>query len=267
MRELALLVPRLAVEEILDRLLPIVPGGVRELPKGGHIELRMRGPDLPDEGEIKRAAGRWPYTITEREVADDWRRRRVEDYEHDPIGGRLVVRPAWAPAPSAAMLDIVLAESSAFGAATHPTTRVCLEQLLTLAPAGSFADLGCGTGVLGIVAAHLGWHPVTAVDVEPGSVEATVENAAANGAGVRAQLLDLSTQPPPAADGIAANIPARLHALVATSMPEPAPTVALLSGFGIDEADQVAAAYAVRGLSERSRIDAHRWAVVTLGRD
>ena len=48
MREVVLRVPGRAVEDVLDRLLPIVPGGVREVRSGRHVELRMRGAELPD---------------------------------------------------------------------------------------------------------------------------------------------------------------------------------------------------------------------------
>jgi ribosomal protein L11 methyltransferase len=267
MREVVLRVPRIAVEEVLDRLLPIVPGGVRQAPKGRHVELRMRGLVLPDGAEIERAAGRWPHLLSEREVADDWRRRRVDDYEQDTIGGLLVVRPEWAPEPRGDLLDIVLSESSAFGGGTHPTTRTCLEKLLGIEPAGAFADLGCGTGVLAILAARLGWSPVIAVDVQPGSVEATRQNAEANAAEVDSRVLDLTEQPPPRADGLAANIPAWLHASVAASIPEPVPGVALLSGIAPGETADVVAAYAARGLREIDRVDSHGWVVLVLRRD
>jgi hypothetical protein len=77
MREVVLRVPRLAVEDILDRLLPIVPGGVREIQAGRHVELKMRGADVPPTTTIARAIGRWPHTLREQEVPEDWRERRV----------------------------------------------------------------------------------------------------------------------------------------------------------------------------------------------
>ena len=147
MREVVLRVPERAVEDVLDRLLPIVPGGVREARVGGEVELRMRGADVPAARVLARIAGTWPNTITEGEVSDDWRERRVADYKPEVIGGRLVVRPEWAPAPPGELIDIVLTEAAAFGGGTHPTTRTCLELLLELPPCGSFADLGCGTAV------------------------------------------------------------------------------------------------------------------------
>ena len=67
----------------------------------------------------------------------------------------------------------MLEEGGAFGAGTHPTTRKCLELMLDMRPEGSFSDLGCGSGVLAILAGLLGFAPLTAVDVQPASVDAT----------------------------------------------------------------------------------------------
>jgi ribosomal protein L11 methyltransferase len=255
------------VEDVLDRLLLLVPSGVREVPRGRHVELRVRGSSLPPADEIKRAAGGWPHLLTVREVPDDWRRRRLADYAAEPIGRRLVVRPEWAPRAPKGAIDIALSESAAFGAGTHPTTRACLEELLRIEPRGAFADLGCGTGVIAILAAALGWEPVLAVDVQPGCVEAAASNAAINGAAISVGVLDLSEHAPPPADGIAANVPLAVHLQVAGALPEPGPVVALLSGFGPDDADEVAAAYRPCGLSEHRRVDAQGWAVLVLGRD
>jgi ribosomal protein L11 methyltransferase len=267
MREVVLRVPRAAVEDVLDRLLPIVPGGVREVPAGRHVELRMRGAELPELAEIASKVGRWSHKLAEHEISDDWRERRQADYEPDVIGGRLIVRPEWAPAAGPGLIDIALSESAAFGAGTHPTTRTCLELLLGVAPIGAFADLGCGTGVLAILAARLGWTPVLAVDVQPGSVAATVANAAANRAAVTARVADLSSEAPSACDGFAANVPAGLHEVIAAGWEPPGPRFGLLSGFGPDEAPSVIGAYAAQGLRERGRTDSRGWSVVVLERD
>jgi ribosomal protein L11 methyltransferase len=263
LREIVLRVPRRAVEDVLDRLLPLVPQGVREVPAGRHVELRIRGTTLPGRGELKRAAGRWPHKISEREVPDDWRARRVLDYKPDLIGGRLVVRPEWAPG-SDAEIEIVLGEGSAFGAGTHPTTRTCLEMLLKLEPEGTFADLGCGSGVLAILASKLGWSPVIAVDIEPRSIDASTSNAKRNGTEVEARLLDLSRDPPPISSAFAANVPAALHLSTAANLPEPISRLALLSGFAPAEAGSVVRAYLDRGMREVKRLDVHGWTVLLL---
>jgi ribosomal protein L11 methyltransferase len=271
MREVVLRIPRLAVEDVLDRLLLIVPGGVREARAGGHVELRMRGPDVPPAEEIGQAVGRWPHTLSEREVPDDWRERRLADYVPDVIGGRVVVRPEWAPVASRAdgkeLIEIVLGASAAFGGGTHPTTRTCIEWLLDLRAAGSFADLGCGTGVLAILAARLGWAPVVAVDVQLESVAAAGANAALNGVAVEVAQADLATEAPPRPDGFAANVPAPLHEIVAAGLAEPLPRAGLVSGFGPEDARVVLEAYARRGLVARRQTEQLGWVVAVVERD
>lgn len=266
-REVVLRVPGRAVEDVLDRLLPIVPGGVREVRSGRHVELRMRGAELPVRAEIARSAGRWPHRMWEREVSDDWRQRRIDDYEPDLVSGRLHVRPAWAPSAPGAEIELVLAEAPAFGGGAHPTTRTCLEWLLVLEPHGSFADLGCGTGVLAIVAAKLGFAPVAALDFQAESVAAASANATANGVAVTVRAADLYTEAPPPADMVAANVPAALHVVLAAELIEPRPARALVSGFGPGEAPPVLDAYARGGLRESRRVDANGWVVALLERD
>ncbi len=269
MREVVLRVPARALDDVLDRILPVVPDGVREIPRPPlQIELRMRGPELPPLTTIARALGKLPFQISEHEVADDWRERRLAEYVAEPIGGRLVVRPPWAPPADGALIDIVLEEGGAFGAGTHPTTRTCLELLLDLAPAGSFADLGCGSGVLAILARRRGWSPVTAVDIQAASIEATRANAARNGAEVHAETRDLTQVPPPAADGFAANIPPAIHdaLLAGWGGEQMMPMVGLISGFGPEQAQPVVDAYAAFGLGEVSRHVVHGWVVVLVAR-
>jgi len=267
MRELRLRVPAAAVEDVLDRLLPLVPGGVREVADGDDVELRMRGETVPPIADVLGAAERWPHRVTEFELPDDWRERRVLDYVPELIGGRLVVRPDWAPAARGAQLEIVLAAgSAAFGAGTHPTTRTCLELLLDFPVAGSFADLGTGSGVLAIAAAKLGWERVTALDIDPESVATVAANASANDVSVDSVVADLAADASPPSDAFAANIPGWLHEPVAASLPAQA-RLALVSGFGPEQAPNVLGAYAARGMREQRRIECHGWVIALLERD
>jgi ribosomal protein L11 methyltransferase len=268
MREVIVRFPAYALDDVLDRILPIVPDGVREAPAPrGQVELRMLGPHLPPLREIAQAVRPTSFQISERSVPDDWRERRLADYQAHPIAGRLVVRPPWAPVPPEGMLDIVLEEGGAFGAGTHPTTRKCLELMLAMTPTGSFADLGCGSGVLAILAGLLGFSPVTAVDVQPRSVDATRVNADRAGVTLQAGVADLSREPAPAAASFAANVPPVVHAGIAASWRDvPDPRSGVISGFGPAHADAVASEYAASGFSERRRHVAQGWVVAELAR-
>jgi ribosomal protein L11 methyltransferase len=165
------------------------------------------------------------------------------------------------------MIDIVLEEGGAFGAGTHPTTRKCLELMLAMTAEGSFADLGCGSGVLAILAGLLGFSPLSAVDVQPGSIEATRINAARAGVKIQSRVADLSREPAAPAQSFAANVPPAVHAGIAASWrQEPEPQVGLISGFGPAHADAVADVYAASGFVERERHVAHGWVVSELAR-
>jgi SAM-dependent methyltransferase len=78
--------------------------------------------------------------------------------------------------------------------------------MLALDAGGSFLDLGCGSGVLGIAAAKLGWAPVVAVDNDPAAVAAARANATVNEVEVDVRRLDLRVEPAPAAATVAANL-------------------------------------------------------------
>jgi ribosomal protein L11 methyltransferase len=162
------------------------------------------------------------------------------------------------------VLDLVVDPGQAFGTGAHATTRLSLELLLELAPGGSFADLGCGSGVLAIAAAKLGFGPVAAVDNEAAALESTRANAAANGVSLeRVARLELRTERPPAAETVAANLMRPLLLRLAGLMEE-RPRALILSGLLDEEADEVAAAFAL--LEERRRLSSQGWSALLLSR-
>ena len=169
----------------------------------------------------------------------------------------------------AGLLDIAIDPAQAFGTGAHHTTRLCLEALLQLAGqevGGALLDLGCGSGVLAIAAAKLGWQPVLGLDHERESVEATLDNAAVNGVVVEARHYDLLRDgPPPAAPVVVANLlrPLLLH-VAAEGFAGEQPRVLIASGLLAHEADEVAAAFARRDLHERERRHGGEWAALTL---
>ena len=118
--------------------------------------------------------------------------------------GRLWVGPPWEE-PDAGALAVVIDPGGAFGTGAHPTTRLCLELLLELKPT-SFVDLGCGSGVLAITAAKLGFEPVYALDAEEAAVSAAQGNAAANEVVLQALRADVLEDPLPDAAVAAVNV-------------------------------------------------------------
>jgi ribosomal protein L11 methyltransferase len=161
------------------------------------------------------------------------------------------------------VLEIVIDPGQAFGTGTHPTTALCLELMLDLKQRGSFADLGCGSGVLAIAAAKLGYGPITAVDAERQATEATLRNARDNGVALDViDRADLRNAPAPKADVVAANLMRPLLLRVAEQWEGDPPPALILSGLLDHEADEVAAAFAP--LTERKRLSNLGWSALLL---
>ena len=174
------------------------------------------------------------------------------------------MRPPWEPARPGA-LDVVIDPGQAFGTGAHPTTRLCLELLCDLPARGPLADWGCGSGVLALAAARLGFDPVLACDHEPASVDATLAAAAANDVAVEVSRCDLRRAPGPWAPTVTANLVRPLLLEVAALMERP-PERLIASGLETGEADEVAAAFARRGLREQARREGDGWSAILLTR-
>jgi ribosomal protein L11 methyltransferase len=265
MREVVLRIRAGDLEEVLDRLLPLLPQGVYDSPApDGAIALAAYG-DGPPLAELEAAAGESLIGGEEGEVEDDPAARRLRQLAARPAVAGVVVRPSGAPPPEGDVLDVVIdSPDGAFGAGTHPTTAMCLELLMELEPGGAFADLGCGTGVLAITAALLGWGPVLAVDHESLGVEAARANAELNGVELELVLADLLDLDPPPVPTIAANVPPAVHAHLAAGLPADVDRV-IVSGIVEDALDEITAAYT--GLHADRAIVEGGWAAALLVRD
>ena len=162
--------------------------------------------------------------------------------------GPLWVGPPWEEPPVDAV-EIVIDPGRAFGTGAHPTTRLALELLVELEP-GSLLDVGCGSGVVAIAAAKLGFGPVRAGDSDPAAVEVTRENAERNRVTVDAGPLDARTDALEA-DVVVANIALDVVEALA---PRVRARDLVLSGY------LVADRPAVPGLAHVARMERDGWA-------
>ena len=270
MIRLAVRVARADAETVLAELLELAPAGLEERELGdGAVEYVLYGApgELPALPELRAAAGAALVDVSTSEVPDDWAERWKAF--HRPVDvswrfRRLRVRPPWEAPLEGAGLDLVIDPGQAFGTGAHHTTRLCLQLLLEREPAGALADWGCGSGVLAIAAARLGWDPVLACDWEAASVAATRENAALNAAPeVAVERADLRKAPGPWAPTVVANLVRPLLLEVAALMTRP-PAVLIASGLLREEADEVAAAFARHGLREADRRHGGEWSALLL---
>jgi ribosomal protein L11 methyltransferase len=191
------MVARDRVEEATARMLELFPEGFAEESAGDAVDLVA----YTDEDGVRRMRENFGEveTVPVTEWEDEWKRFHVP-----VVVGSLWVGPPWA-SPAEGLTPVVIDPGRAFGTGGHPTTQLCLELLHDL-ERGSVLDIGCGSGVLAIAAAKLGFGPVTAIDSDGAAVDATRRNAAANSAELDVHQLDALADVPPSADIVLANL-------------------------------------------------------------
>jgi ribosomal protein L11 methyltransferase len=179
-------------------MLELFPQGFEEVESAHGIEL-VAYTDSAGEERLWHTFG----GARGEDVAADWRERWKAF--HRPVRiGPLWIGPPWEEPPADATA-VVIEPGRAFGTGGHPTTQLCVELLLEL-ERGSVLDLGCGSGVLSVVAAKAGFAPVRAFDHDEHAVAATQANAAANGVDVEAAVADVLADDLPRSDVALANI-------------------------------------------------------------
>jgi ribosomal protein L11 methyltransferase len=191
-------VPTAEAEPARARFLDLFPIGFEEHETSDALELSAYT-DARGERNVRAAFASVASALVEPGWEDRWR-----DFHRPVRAGGLWIGPPWRTPPSG-VAAVVVEPGRVFGTGAHGTTRACVE-LLARTPRDSVLDAGCGSGVLAIAAALLGFAPVTAVDVDPAALEATRANAARNGVEVDVRVGDVLSDDLPAADVLVANI-------------------------------------------------------------
>ncbi|MBC7461967.1 MAG: 50S ribosomal protein L11 methyltransferase [Thermoleophilia bacterium] len=190
------------------------------------------------------------------EVPGDWSERWKEFHQAITIG-TLWVGPPWQLGDAPAELKkVVIEPAQGFGTGAHPTTRLVLS-LLEQQPRSSVLDVGCGSGVLTVAAAKLGFGPLTAIDNDPVAVESTLENLERNDVrGVTTRVSDALQQELPSADLVLANVIYEPLVRLAPRMRAPR---LILSGLLKSQAEDIEAVYRTNGYVLRERRDRDGW--------
>ena len=251
-------------------------------PEAERIQLEQALAPLADTFGL-----RLPSIAWEQQDDEDWSLSWKQHWEADPVGQRLLILPAWLelPAEHADRLVIRMDPGSAFGTGSHPTTRLCLEAIEALAEQRGtqgapdlgpirVADLGCGSGILGIAALLQGATTVAAADTDSLAVRATRDNAVVSGFSDRLKvelgsvetLAELLQGQP--ADLLLCNILAPvIEALCPAFHSVLAPTgLGLLSGLLVEQAPRLQAALLEQGWEAELAAQQSQWGLMTIRR-
>ena len=179
-------------------MLDLFPEGFEEVERADALELAVY---TNGEGErrVRAAFGGGAVLPVAAGWEHAWKRF------HRPVrAGPLWIGPSWEE-PDERAIVVTIDPGRAFGTGAHPTTRLCLELLLACEPT-SLVDLGCGSGVLAIAAAKLGFGPVVALDSDEAAVAAARRNADVNAVAIDVWRSDVLAEPLPAAGVAVANM-------------------------------------------------------------
>ena len=119
----------------------------------------------------------------EEELVPDrnWNALWESNFEPVIIEGQCVIRAPFHPEFKNTRYSITIEPKMAFGTGHHQTTRLMMEQMLKMDMQNKkVLDMGCGTGVLGILASLLGASEVIAVDLDNWAYQSTLENSEKN---------------------------------------------------------------------------------------
>lgn len=155
-----------------------------------------------------------PGRVSVRQMrAEDWAESWKRHFKTLEIGSALLIKPSWSRrVPRGRQVLMVLDPGLSFGTGQHPTTAFCLEQIVQARRSRkqqSLLDIGCGSGILAIAAAKLGYTPVEAFDFDPDAVRIAGENARQNEVLIQLRKADICKLPPRSAcqfDVVCANL-------------------------------------------------------------
>jgi ribosomal protein L11 methyltransferase len=145
--------------------------GVQEKIRRGFDEIEMYGLDV-EPAQIRVAK------VKREDWAESWKKY----FKTIRIGRKLLIKPSWSKEkPVKGQAVVVLDPGLSFGTGQHPTTSYCLQKLAqAVRPGASLLDIGCGSGILAISAAKLGYAPIEAFDFDPVAVRIAQSNLRRN---------------------------------------------------------------------------------------
>lgn len=153
-------------------------------PYGNEILLSIKeGLNRLRSMDIGLNMGRLVLETTENLNDEEWLNKWKEFYKPFKVGDKLLIKPVWEDIKDTeGRVVFTINPGHVFGTGLHQTTQLCMLQLEKYVNKDTvLADLGCGSGILSIVALLLGAKSAFAVDIDANAIKTAYENAAFNG--------------------------------------------------------------------------------------
>lgn len=136
------------------------------------ISLEQLTNNMPSNFVVSHQITEIPY--------ENWNQKWESSFDPIVVGDYTIRAPFHPPKTTA--FELIIEPKMSFGTGHHQTTKLMMNTALQIDFENKhILDMGCGTGILGILASHLGAKDIMAVDIEPWCVKNTVENAFRNG--------------------------------------------------------------------------------------
>jgi ribosomal protein L11 methyltransferase len=197
---------------------------------------------------------------------ENWAESWKAHFHAERVSPRIVIRPSWESVETGpGDVLVTLDPGMIFGTGQHETTRACLQLIDRIrkeGPPQRLLDLGCGSGILSIAAAGLGYADVTGIDNFPDAVRASESNASVNGVRCSFATMDvLELELPSRYDVVVANILSSVLIRAARRVAATADTLGtlILSGILNEQFEMVSAAYESQGFAQADCVQLGDW--------
>jgi len=204
---------------------------------------------------------------------EDWAESWKSQYKPFRLGKHIVIRPGWEAYEAQEGDKVVTIDPGmAFGTGTHETTGMCVSLVEEyVKPGMNVMDVGTGTGILAIAAAHMGAKPVLASDIDPMAVRVAKENIEINGFSdvIEAKVGNLLEVAEGKADVVIANIIADVIIMIAADVREVVKPggVFICSGIARERENEVIDAIVKAGYGKLDKRNQGEWTAIACQRD
>lgn len=278
---LVLRLPRRHADELAAELAALGRGVESRTIDARDEELRAFLPDPARAGSLSGwAEGRLAtlgvepgaYSFRIEEVEDGhWVERYQESLQPFEFASGFTVHPRGRVEVEDGRHPLLLVPGRAFGTGEHATTQLCAGQLeKRVRPGQSWADLGCGTGILLVVARAAGAGRLRGVEIDVDAVEVARHVLEANGVVSDSEIVHggLEQVADEGWDGVICNISTtfvRMHVAALAALPRPGGLL-MISGVLREDLSELAESFSGHGLRELEREERDPWAVLVLER-